>query len=45
MAWNVLIVDDEALIRTGRCLSVPWEELGFKVVAEAGTAKEAMDKL
>ncbi len=45
MAWNVLIVDDEALIRTGLCLSVPWEELGFKVVAEAGTAKEAMDKL
>lgn len=45
MAWNVLIVDDETLIRTGLRLSVPWEELGFKVVAEAGTAKDAMEKL
>lgn len=45
MAWNVLIVDDEALIRTGLRLSVPWEQLGFKVVAEAGTAMEAMDNL
>ena len=45
MAWNVLIVDDEALIRTGLRLSVPWEDLGFKVIAEAGTAMEAMDKL
>ena len=35
MAWNVLIVDDEALIRTGLRLSVPWEDLGFKVIAEA----------
>ena len=45
MLYNVLIVDDEPLIRMGLRLSVPWETLGFKVIAEAGTAKEAMEKL
>jgi len=45
MYYNVLIVDDELLIRTGLRLSIPWQELGFKVTAEAGTALEAMEKL
>lgn len=45
MLYNVLIVDDEILIRTGLRLSVPWNELGFKVAAEAGTAAEALQEL
>lgn len=45
MLRNVLIVDDEKIIRTGLRLSVPWEELGFQVTAEAQTALEALKKL
>lgn len=44
-ALNVLIVDDEPLIRRGLRMSVPWKELGYRVVSEAGTAAEAKEKL
>ena len=45
MLKNVLIIDDEKIIRQGIRLSVPWEELGFKVIGEAETAMEALEKL
>lgn len=39
---NVLIVDDEALVRTGIRYRIPWEEYQMQVVAEAGSVQEAI---
>ena len=45
MLYNVLIIDDETLIRTGLRRSVPWGELGFRVAAEAATAEQALEQM
>lgn len=42
---NVLIVDDEALMRTGIRYRIPWKEYQMEVVAEAGSVQEAIDIL
>jgi two-component system response regulator YesN len=39
---NVLIVDDEAPIRSGIKMKVDWESLGMRVAAEAGDGAEAL---
>jgi len=43
MTLNVLIVDDEAPIRSGIKMKVDWESLGMQVVAEAGHGAEALE--
>ena len=40
---NVLIVDDEAMIRRGLRKIVPWKELGFNIVREAENGQEALE--
>lgn len=42
MAFNVLIADDECMVREGLTKYVPWEEMGFQV---AGTAENGVDAL
>ena len=42
---RLLIVDDEPLFRSGLRRTVPWEALGFQVVAEAINGKDALDQL
>jgi two-component system, response regulator YesN len=41
--WNVLIADDEPIIREGIRESVDWQELDMKVVAEAEDGEEAFE--
>lgn len=38
----VLLVEDEFLVRLGLKTCVPWEELGYRVVAEADSAETAV---
>ena len=40
---KVLIVDDEYLIRTHILCSIPWEELGMRVVGEARDLESAVE--
>ncbi|GIP34616.1 response regulator [Paenibacillus sp. J2TS4] len=42
---NLVIVDDEAIVRHGIRLSVPWKELSFSRVEEASSGKEVIDRL
>lgn len=42
--WNVIIVDDEPLIREGIRELVDWEALGMRVAAEAEDGEEALEK-
>ncbi|MBQ4062100.1 MAG: response regulator [Christensenellaceae bacterium] len=42
MAFNVLIADDERMVREGLTKYVPWEEFGFHI---AGTAENGIDAL
>lgn len=39
---NVLIVDDEPLVRTGICHSIAWNDYGMQVFAEAGSVDQAI---
>ncbi|MBY9077029.1 response regulator transcription factor [Paenibacillus sp. HN-1] len=41
---KVLIVDDEPKLREGLRTLIPWEELGYTVVATAGNGAEALKK-
>ena len=41
--WNVLIADDEAIIREGIRTSVDWERLGLCVVGEAEDGEQALE--
>lgn len=41
---KVLIVDDEPKLREGMRTLIPWEELGYTVVATAANGFEALDK-
>jgi two-component system response regulator YesN len=43
MVYRLMIVDDERLIRQGLRKVIPWEDLGFKVVAEANSGKAALE--
>jgi two-component system, response regulator YesN len=40
--YNIVVVDDEKLIRDGLC-SYAWESLGFRVVGAAANGAEAME--
>ncbi len=40
--FNVLIVDDEALIRRGLKKIIPWKDLGFEVIGEAENGEDAL---
>ena len=40
--WRVLLVDDEAIVRTGIKTMVRWEDHNFEVVAEAHSGKQAL---
>lgn len=42
---NVLIVDDEPIIRIGMKSLVDWEENGFRLVGEAADGEEALEAL
>lgn len=42
--YNILIVEDEARIRTGLQRHIPWKQWGFQVVAEADNGKDALQK-
>lgn len=39
--YTVMIVEDELLVRMGLMASIPWEELGLRVVAEAANGQDA----
>lgn len=41
--YKVLLVDDEALIREAIGENIPWEELGFELVASCENGREAME--
>lgn len=41
--YKLLIADDEIEIRTGLTNYFPWEDIGFKVVAQAANGQEALD--
>lgn len=43
--WTVLLVEDEILVRESVKSIIPWEELGFTVVAEADDGAEALVKI
>jgi two-component system response regulator YesN len=43
MIYKLMIVDDERLIRQGLRKVIPWEDLGFKVIAEANSGKTALE--
>ena len=39
---NVLIVDDEPLVRIGICHSIEWQDYGMQVLADVGSAEQAI---
>jgi two-component system response regulator YesN len=41
--WNVIVADDEALIREGIRSAVPWEQMQMTVVGEAEDGEEALE--
>ncbi|WP_155252417.1 response regulator, partial [Paenibacillus polymyxa] len=40
---NILIVDDEILVRQGIKHHLSWEKYGFRIVGEASNGKEALE--
>lgn len=40
---NVLIVDDEKLVRKGIIYTLPWEKHGFQIVGEAANGQQALE--
>lgn len=40
--WKVLIVDDEAIVRTGIKMMPQWRECGFEIVGEANSGSQAL---
>ncbi|WP_059042382.1 response regulator transcription factor [Paenibacillus rubinfantis] len=42
---NVLIVDDEVIIRTGLASVISWSELGLHLLSPAASAEEALERL
>ena len=43
--YKVIIADDEKIIRSGLMGIVDWENLGFEIIGEAATGREAFDKI
>jgi two-component system response regulator YesN len=41
--WKLMIADDEPRIRNGLRKSLPWEDMGVEVVAEAENGQEALE--
>lgn len=42
---NVLIVDDEMLVRMGMISMIPWEEHGFRVIGDVGDGYQALQAI
>ena len=42
MMYNVLIVDDERIIRIGLRSLINWEEVGFKIIDAVSDGKQAL---
>ncbi|MFD2671332.1 response regulator [Marinicrinis sediminis] len=45
MAYQVLIVDDEPVIRFGIRASIPWEQHGMQVIGDCANGSEALELL
>ena len=43
--YKVMIVDDEASIRSGLKSVISWEDLGMEIVCEAENGKDALNKI
>lgn len=43
--YKVLLVDDEALIREAISENIPWETLGFQLIASCENGREAMEQM
>lgn len=43
--WTVLLVEDEVFVRRKVKETMPWKEMGFIIIGEAGNGLEAMDKI
>lgn len=43
--YKVLLVDDEALIREAISENIPWEEMGFELMASCENGREAMERM
>lgn len=43
--YRLMVVEDEDMIRKGIVNSIPWESLGFIVVAESANGKDALEQL
>ena len=43
--YKIMLVDDEAEVRESILLQIPWEELGFEVVADAENGEDALEKM
>jgi two-component system response regulator YesN len=42
---NVLIVDDEKIVREGLRMLIDWEQYGFCICGESETGTDALDKI
>ncbi|KRF04788.1 hypothetical protein ASG89_21020 [Paenibacillus sp. Soil766] len=43
--WTVLLVEDEVFVRRKVKETMPWKEMGFTIIGEAGNGLEAMGKI
>lgn len=43
--YKVLLVDDEALIREAISENIPWEDMGFELIASCENGREAMEQM
>ncbi|ROR30452.1 AraC family two component transcriptional regulator [Mobilisporobacter senegalensis] len=43
--YRLMVVEDEDMIRKGIVNSIPWQSLGFTVVAESANGKDALEQL
>lgn len=43
--YRLMVVEDEDMIRKGIVNSIPWQSLGFIVVAESANGKDALEQL
>ncbi len=43
--YKLMIAEDEEIIRRGISKSIPWNELGFEVVFEAGNGQQALSNI
>ncbi|NQX58264.1 helix-turn-helix domain-containing protein [Paenibacillus qinlingensis] len=43
--WTVLLVEDEVFVRRKVKETMPWKEMGFTIIGEAGNGLEAMERI